>query len=191
MSSSMLGSSASGSMAAVGQPSRGSSFSLPYCPQQHRQLQQQQQKLLSPSSAAGVQRHLKPSILSQGTRRALPPYFALSTSGYTPIGGDARIKVIGVGGGGGNALNRMINSGLQVRGEVQLHSRGWVGQSCGSQGLGGTVLWLPGDAWGLGVWLSSGASMRHHLTGMPHTPATMSPCTTSQHNTLHRTTPQL
>jgi cell division protein FtsZ len=28
---------------------------------------------------------------------------------------DARIKVIGVGGGGGNAVNRMINSGLQVR----------------------------------------------------------------------------
>ncbi|MEW5316217.1 MAG: hypothetical protein WDW38_007599 [Sanguina aurantia] len=33
--------------------------------------------------------------------------------GYMPVGGDARIKVIGVGGGGGNALNRMINSGLQ------------------------------------------------------------------------------
>jgi hypothetical protein len=29
-------------------------------------------------------------------------------------GGDARIKVIGVGGGGGNAVNRMIASGLQV-----------------------------------------------------------------------------
>jgi cell division GTPase FtsZ len=27
---------------------------------------------------------------------------------------DARIKVVGVGGGGGNAVNRMINSGLQV-----------------------------------------------------------------------------
>ena len=30
------------------------------------------------------------------------------------IGGDARIKVIGVGGGGNNAVNRMIGSGLQV-----------------------------------------------------------------------------
>lgn len=30
-------------------------------------------------------------------------------------GGDARIKVVGVGGGGGNAVNRMISSGLQVR----------------------------------------------------------------------------
>ena len=29
-------------------------------------------------------------------------------------GGDARIKVIGVGGGGGNAINRMVSSGLQV-----------------------------------------------------------------------------
>ena len=29
-------------------------------------------------------------------------------------GGDAQIKVIGVGGGGGNAINRMIASGLQV-----------------------------------------------------------------------------
>lgn len=34
---------------------------------------------------------------------------------FAPIGGDARIKVIGVGGGGNNALNRMIASGLQVR----------------------------------------------------------------------------
>ena len=30
------------------------------------------------------------------------------------VGGDARIKVIGVGGGGGNAINRMVSSGLQV-----------------------------------------------------------------------------
>lgn len=28
--------------------------------------------------------------------------------------GDARIKVIGCGGGGGNAVNRMISSGLSV-----------------------------------------------------------------------------
>lgn len=32
-----------------------------------------------------------------------------------PSGGDARIKVIGVGGGGNNAINRMIGSGLQVK----------------------------------------------------------------------------
>jgi hypothetical protein len=37
-----------------------------------------------------------------------------STGSYGPVGGDARIKVIGVGGGGGNAVNRMISSGLQV-----------------------------------------------------------------------------
>eukprot|EP00890_Picochlorum_soloecismus_P005102 jgi/Picsp_1/5593/NSC_02952-R1_plastid division protein len=36
-----------------------------------------------------------------------------SASNYGPMGGEARIKVIGVGGGGGNAVNRMISSGLQ------------------------------------------------------------------------------
>jgi hypothetical protein len=32
-----------------------------------------------------------------------------------PVNGEARIKVIGVGGGGGNALNRMIEADLQAR----------------------------------------------------------------------------
>ena len=41
-----------------------------------------------------------------------------SASNYGPMGGEARIKVIGVGGGGGNAVNRMISSGLQVRSHV-------------------------------------------------------------------------
>lgn len=42
---------------------------------------------------------------------------AFSNGGsFSAIGGDARIKVIGVGGGGSNAVNRMIESGLQVRG---------------------------------------------------------------------------
>ncbi|PNH00741.1 Cell division protein FtsZ 1, chloroplastic [Tetrabaena socialis] len=40
-------------------------------------------------------------------------YMVVANSGYIPFGGDARIKVIGCGGGGGNALNRMISSGLQ------------------------------------------------------------------------------
>ncbi len=31
------------------------------------------------------------------------------------MNGHAFIKVVGVGGGGGNAINRMISSGLQVR----------------------------------------------------------------------------
>lgn len=35
--------------------------------------------------------------------------------GICRAGGDAQIKVIGVGGGGGNAINRMIASGLQVQ----------------------------------------------------------------------------
>ena len=45
------------------------------------------------------------------------PTLILSTPLTHTTGGDARIKVIGVGGGGGNAVNRMVNSGLQVRGE--------------------------------------------------------------------------
>jgi hypothetical protein len=49
-------------------------------------------------------------------RKPNTPYMVVqSMPGYTPVGGDARIKVIGVGGGGNNALNRMIASGLQVR----------------------------------------------------------------------------
>jgi cell division GTPase FtsZ len=40
-------------------------------------------------------------------------HFLFSHSPSLPsTGGQARIKVIGVGGGGGNAVNRMITSGL-------------------------------------------------------------------------------
>lgn len=53
------------------------------------------------------------------------PRASYSASNYGPVGGDARIKVVGVGGGGGNAVNRMISSGLQV---------GYL-LSCESQGL--------------------------------------------------------
>ncbi|KAK9808349.1 hypothetical protein WJX73_005100 [Symbiochloris irregularis] len=38
---------------------------------------------------------------------------AFANDGFGAVGGDARIKVIGVGGGGGNAINRMVSSGLQ------------------------------------------------------------------------------
>ena len=49
-----------------------------------------------------------------GTGRS--PYLMVHSDGYSQaVVGDARIKVIGVGGGGGNALNRMIQGGLQVR----------------------------------------------------------------------------
>lgn len=54
----------------------------------------------------------------QQKNRAAMPYTTVHSSGYpgyAPVGGDASIKVIGVGGGGGNALNRMIASGLQAR----------------------------------------------------------------------------
>lgn len=39
---------------------------------------------------------------------------ASAARGYNDPMGEARIKVIGVGGGGGNAVNRMIQSGVQV-----------------------------------------------------------------------------
>jgi hypothetical protein len=50
------------------------------------------------------------------SRQSRPSYLVVqSAPSFSPVGGDARIKVIGVGGGGNNALNRMIASGLQVR----------------------------------------------------------------------------
>lgn len=54
------------------------------------------------------------SFFPQNTRRqAFTTVRSTGYEGYSPVGGDASIKVIGVGGGGGNALNRMIASGLQ------------------------------------------------------------------------------
>jgi len=47
------------------------------------------------------------------TRVTLVKCSAFEDSGVKP--GVARLKVIGVGGGGGNAVNRMISSGLQVK----------------------------------------------------------------------------
>lgn len=63
--------------------------------------------LNSSSSAAGGS--------SSSRRHQLQVAAAASFGGasFSAIGGDARIKVIGVGGGGGNAVNRMIQSGLQ------------------------------------------------------------------------------
>lgn len=52
---------------------------------------------------------------SPNSRQSRPSYLVVqSAPSFSPVGGDARIKVIGVGGGGNNALNRMIASGLQV-----------------------------------------------------------------------------
>lgn len=55
------------------------------------------------------------SSANRKIRLQLSPVASYSADTYGPVGGDARIKVIGVGGGGGNAVNRMISSGLQVR----------------------------------------------------------------------------
>lgn len=46
-------------------------------------------------------------------------------NGSCAAGGDAQIKVIGVGGGGGNAINRMIASGLQVIRVVPCYAIDW------------------------------------------------------------------
>jgi hypothetical protein len=67
------------------------------------------------------------------TRHARTADFTVRSDGYASEGhisssSEARIKVIGVGGGGGNALNRMIEGGLQVNGQ-----RG--GETEGGRGL--------------------------------------------------------
>lgn len=55
-----------------------------------------------------------PSGSSKRSTRANLVVQSAGYPGFAPVGGDANVKVIGVGGGGGNALNRMIGSGLQV-----------------------------------------------------------------------------
>lgn len=71
------------------------------------------QRLSKPGSALGNK--IRPS--SQRPNGRVPVVRAAFSNGgsFSAIGGDARIKVIGVGGGGSNAVNRMIESGLQVR----------------------------------------------------------------------------
>ena len=53
---------------------------------------------------------------------------------YGPMGGDAKLKIFGVGGGGGNALNRMISSGL-TGGRVLggQHGRAGAGEPPGAE----------------------------------------------------------
>ena len=63
-------------------------------------------------TSAACARRARP--LQQQQRQSYMLVHSTGYDGYEPIGGDAAIKVIGVGGGGGNALNRMIASGLQV-----------------------------------------------------------------------------
>lgn len=70
--------------------------------------------LLAPASVRlSSRRHVTKSVASKTrivTRRAAAmPVVRAEMSGIS----EARIKVIGCGGGGGNAVNRMINSGLQ------------------------------------------------------------------------------
>lgn len=71
----------------------------------------------SPSSASGL---LCPSLGSSTFSRRRAPWrprdgaARCSFSQAFPPMDSARIKVVGVGGGGNNAVNRMIGSGLQV-----------------------------------------------------------------------------
>lgn len=63
------------------------------------------------AAASACARRVRPL---QQQRQSYMLVHSTGYDGYEPVGGDASIKVIGVGGGGGNALNRMIASGLQV-----------------------------------------------------------------------------
>jgi hypothetical protein len=68
-------------------------------------------------SSASIRRKVSVSTLklrAVDRSEKIVTHASYSASNYGPMGGEARIKVIGVGGGGGNAVNRMISSGLQV-----------------------------------------------------------------------------
>ncbi len=71
---------------------------------------------LAKQNFSSIKRITAPSQRSNGRVPLVQAAFGNGGS-FSAIGGDARIKVIGVGGGGSNAVNRMIESGLQVRGE--------------------------------------------------------------------------
>ncbi|KAF6251816.1 Tubulin/FtsZ, GTPase domain-containing protein [Scenedesmus sp. NREL 46B-D3] len=67
------------------------------------------------STGCRLRRQLRP--LDEAQDSSSKPYMVVrsgnSFSAAPSANGDARIKVIGVGGGGGNALNRMLETGLQ------------------------------------------------------------------------------
>lgn len=70
---------------------------------------------LANPNLTSIKRITAPSQRSNGRAPLVQAAFGNGGS-FSAIGGDARIKVIGVGGGGSNAVNRMIESGLQVCG---------------------------------------------------------------------------
>ena len=74
-------------------------------------------KLAAHLKHGAIHRMSSSAVAPRSCRRRIlvvVPHASYSASSYGPVGGDARIKVVGVGGGGGNAVNRMISSGLQV-----------------------------------------------------------------------------
>eukprot|EP00879_Flechtneria_rotunda_P026890 GHRR01028729.1.p1 GENE.GHRR01028729.1~~GHRR01028729.1.p1 ORF type:complete len:143 (-),score=29.35 GHRR01028729.1:253-681(-) len=67
-------------------------------------------------ASSRLRKQLRPFVAEQlpAKKECATRYLVVSSSGYSNSSTDARIKVIGVGGGGGNALNRMVETGLQV-----------------------------------------------------------------------------
>jgi hypothetical protein len=74
----------------------------------------------APLSARRALRGAAPIALPAATRLPRAARRAAGGARASFVDGiaDARIKVIGCGGGGGNAVNRMIMAGLQARGGV-------------------------------------------------------------------------
>eukprot|EP00879_Flechtneria_rotunda_P019499 GHRR01020480.1.p1 GENE.GHRR01020480.1~~GHRR01020480.1.p1 ORF type:complete len:229 (+),score=54.07 GHRR01020480.1:342-1028(+) len=66
-------------------------------------------------ASSRLRKQLRPFVAEQlpAKKECATRYLVVSSSGYSNSSTDARIKVIGVGGGGGNALNRMVETGLQ------------------------------------------------------------------------------
>lgn len=83
-----------------------------------------------------------------GLARGTPPPITPHTSVGLSAAGDARIKVVGCGGGGGNAVNRMISSGLSVSGQQAVAAAAAqrallaLGAGCCSPAWLGRVAWI-------------------------------------------------
>jgi hypothetical protein len=93
-------------------------LSLP--PHPHISLEEEKMASSSATSSASALVHLRgPAQLGSPPRgwrnqpRTGRPRHATVRCSFAPVE-TARIKVVGVGGGGNNAVNRMIGSGLQV-----------------------------------------------------------------------------
>jgi glycerol dehydrogenase-like iron-containing ADH family enzyme len=57
----------------------------------------------------------RPALAARQSQQQAPRYLCVSSASPAEHTSHASIKIIGVGGGGGNAINRMMAAGLQVR----------------------------------------------------------------------------